>query len=1471
MKFFFFKLTNKFSFRQQLIFIFSVGIICLALASTLIISSISTQYVGDQFVNQGRKIVEGLARQSTLALLYASPEAARDAAQATMAFPDVVGVGIYNSNYKALYSEGSITTLQSERIAERDQKAFVDYKDSWQFIFPVVSAFKSDESDSPFINQESAKEVVGYVSVVISKNTLHTMSWDIFESNFLITGSLAVILLLSLLAITRRLTLPLQTLAESMGRAESGTSRVRAKLQGSKELMVMENAFNKMMEELESRENELIKARDIALDAARAKGIFAATVSHELRTPMNGVLGMLQLLERSNLTSKTKEYVDIASSSAKSLLLLIDDILDFTKVESGKMKFHFEDFGIRELVMDVVELLSIQSRQKNLMLNSIIDLNVPEGMHSDVGRIRQVLINLVGNAIKFTHQGSVCIRVSKVDVDSRSHIQFSVIDTGIGVDDHAKEKIFDSFVQADGSTTRRYGGTGLGLSISRELVQLMGGELSLESEPGKGSIFSFSLPYVSADSLPYVERYDPYRVAGLRVLLISTIKFRALILIDVLNSWKCYCEHAETSDSALAKLGESSAIGRPYDIVIFDCFNSSEAELSRVFMEAGDGIFKLVVLGDINSKNGLKTSAIRNIPQAVDTMSLFKAIQYLSSPDEQLAYEVKDENISNAVKILVVEDNRANQLVAVGMLERFGYQVDLANDGAAALDKLANRSYSMVLMDCHMPGMDGYTATQRIRAQESKGERIPILAMTAHANGEDRKKCISVGMDDYISKPLEFSELEEKLALWLEAPTSDAERIGFETPWSFDISSVDESCLDSQKISELYAQLGDVLVKVIGAFLEDTPLLIQKLSDALAGQQFARVGEMAHSIKSSSMNIGAFKLVELCIELETMLGQIQFSNISPKVSEITDAYSKLEMVLQKIVKDESVELLASESNTYNTVLIVDDDRSARFAIQGVLEREGYIISEADNGRNAVMHCMKHMPELILMDAMMPEMDGFEACKNILDIRADRPPLVLMITALHDEESIEKAFSAGASDFIPKPVNLTLLQKRVSRLLQSSRSEQKVQELVFYDALTRLPNRDMFLDSAKKHISKCLKTRKKLAMLYLGIDRFNTVNEIQGHEVGDLLLKTVSQRLRGCIRTSDIIARAGGDEFNILLSDVGSMESAIAVGQKICDRLALPYSFNQNKIYVTASIGVSMFPKNSENLNTLIQNSYTALFKAKSKGGNNIQCYEFGMETEIVRRVELENDLRNGIERGELVLYYQPQVRVKDRSKCGLEALVRWQHPERGLLPPNEFIPLAEECGLISRLGLWVINEVAQQQKSWQDQGQYCVPVAINIASQHLESGFLVNEIKATFNKLGLSPSLLRVEITENSLVNTTDLVIEQMHSLNRMGVVLEIDDFGTGYSSLRYLKRFPISAIKIDREFIMDLPDDKENSAIVSGLITLAHNLGMDVVAEGVETEEQFSILEAWGCDIIQGYLFSRPLPVEDVSGWEVA
>jgi diguanylate cyclase (GGDEF)-like protein/PAS domain S-box-containing protein len=427
-------------------------------------------------------------------------------------------------------------------------------------------------------------------------------------------------------------------------------------------------------------------------------------------------------------------------------------------------------------------------------------------------------------------------------------------------------------------------------------------------------------------------------------------------------------------------------------------------------------------------------------------------------------------------------------------------------------------------------------------------------------------------------------------------------------------------------------------------------------------------------------------------------------------------------------------------------------------------------------------------------------------------------------------------------------------------------EQKLKHVAYYDGLTDLPNRELFSDRLRQAQIQARRRGKMLAVLFLDLDRFKSINDTLGHTTGDLLLQTVSKRLQLCVREGDTVARLGGDEFIILLTDMETAAAAETVAKKIRQALLNGFTLSGREFFITTSIGISLFPSDGGDVDTLIKNADLAMYKAKAEGRNNYQFYTQALNTGALRRLILESNLRKAIEREEFVLHYQPVVNLATGRIVGTEALVRWQHPELGLLHPSEFIPLAEETGLIIPLGEWVLEKGCQQAMEWQDIGPAPFRLSVNLSMRQFAHSAVTGTVLKALQKSALDPHLLELELTESMVMQNTQLTIATLHELKSAGIQLSLDDFGTGYSSISYLKNLPLNKLKLDHSFVSSLAKASANEAISKAIINLAHSLNLQVVAEGVETFDQLELLRSLECDEVQGFLFSSPLSAENMT-----
>mgnify|MGYP006075684677 CR=1 FL=1 len=1502
---------DKLRFKTQISLVFIFGILVLAFVTSVSVSKISSGIIEEHEVLQGKQVTESLARRSEVALLYQSSEAAGDIGEDAMNFPGVKGIMIETEKADVLFVTGSMLVAEGSEFVDqatqlpnkavnkqaRELSLVAENIDFWKFVSPV---YASSDDDHQVMDMASSDNVLlGYITVVVGKDTLHKMQKSTLQNNLMASFFGAAILLFALLYFSRRLTSPIERLSAVMKRAQQGEEKIRSEIQGPVDITEMQKSFNRMMQVLENRRHELKRAMKMAMTSAEMKVEFAANVTHELRTPMNAVLGMLDLLMTMGLSLKQNEYVQTAKSSGDNLLALIDDILNFSEADAGKISITNRDYLLHESLDEVVGLLSSTALKKHLNIGYIIDDDVPLALHSDSDRIRQVLINLAGNALKFTERGEVSIHIgvhheanSDSAVDQRQQgtgstirLRFIVKDTGIGIAPEDQARIFEAFTQVDSSNTKGYQGTGLGLAISNQIVELMGGDIFVSSELGYGSQFGFSLPMLVAQSSESESERESSgsdntsastnELENIHVLFVSASEILSGFAAQQFKALAVQAEFAQSGLQALDLIRQHQA-EECFDILFVDqdIDDIKIKELIKfIKLEPNFGKRPTVMLNNPWNKDATSCElAMPRLNKPLRSNSLTEILSkyfVAGSSAEQDEGRLPEEIIMpRSCKILVVDDSRANQQVAMAMLERLGCQATLASNGKEALEKVVREDYDLVFMDCNMPVMNGYDTTKQIRIYE--GDQVgtlPIIAMTANNSENEERICREVGMSDFLPKPLSLAGLREKLAVWYgDGPEVDEDST---EPDNTSVALVQHPAAqyaglsyDVKVIASLREAVGDVVSSMISAFLEDTPIYIGKLRVAVAESNISQVRDMAHTIRGSAANFGAGELVAASKLLEERATHGDLSDSEQLLKRISVAFEALaDDLKQEVSLDSETDKLPFKNEKHSNILVVDDDRTVRMALVDAFTRENYEVEEATNGMQALNICKRHMPDLVLMDAVMPELDGFDACQMIRELPHGSDIPVLMITALDDEQSIVRAFSSGATDYISKPINFSVIKQRVARLIKANKAEQDVKKLAYHDPLTGLPNRTYLKQQLNVTVNRAATENQRFAILFLDLDRFKMINDTLGHDAGDLLLKAVADRIRHCVRENDFVARLGGDEFTVVLENIASLDGASSVAEKICRSVARPFVFMQQKMFVTTSIGISIFPDDGEDVSALIKHADSAMFRAKEKR-NDFCFYERGMEAEIAKRLKLEQELRKAIESDQLVLHYQPKIDFKTGELVGAEALVRWEHPLKGLVPPDVFIPLAEETGLINPLTDWVLENVAMQIKLWLDQGHSLI-LAVNLSVKDLVQEDMHTKLEDLIKRNELPMNVLELEITESTLMDHPELMIQELNKIKQMGITVAVDDFGSGYSSLNYLKKLPVDVLKIDRSFISDIESDPNDSAIVAGIIALANNLGMSTVAEGVETEAQRYILQNLGCDSFQGYLVSKPIPPE--------
>ncbi|MGJ5629450.1 GGDEF/EAL domain-containing response regulator [Nostoc sp. CALU 1950] len=584
------------------------------------------------------------------------------------------------------------------------------------------------------------------------------------------------------------------------------------------------------------------------------------------------------------------------------------------------------------------------------------------------------------------------------------------------------------------------------------------------------------------------------------------------------------------------------------------------------------------------------------------------------------------------------------------------------------------------------------------------------------------------------------------------------------------------------------------------------------------------------------------------------------------------------------------------------ILIIDDMADNLRVLSSILTREGYNVRKALNWQMALTATQTLLPDLILLDIMMPEVDGYEICQTFKawDLTADIP--VIFISALDDVFDKVKAFKVGGVDYITKPfefqevlvrvqnqlalrsarleilkLNVELehrvkqrtgeLEKTLQKLQQEINSRQKLQsqllDIALHDSLTGLPNRVLFIRRLENALNRAKQeSNYQFAVLFLDCDRFKVVNDSLGHLVGDELLIAIARRLQACLIPIDTLARLGGDEFGILLENITDINIAIQVAERIMQQLSLAFNLSRYEVFMNASIGISWGNKDYDRPEYLLRDADTAMYRAKAQGRAKYHVFNPAMHQEAIQLLELENDLRRAVERQEFLVYYQPIISLTTGRISGFEALVRWQHPIRGLISPTEFIPVAEETGLINAINTWVLQSACHQLSIWQHHPVTPEPLtmSVNLSARLFLQPNLVEQIDRIIYENKINPAYLELEITESVIMENTNAIKIILKQLKQRKIKLIMDDFGTGYSSLSYLHSFPLNALKIDKSFVKRMQENKENMGLVPAMIGIANSMGMSAIAEGVETEEQLTQLRSLNCNFAQGYLFSEPI-----------
>lgn len=954
------------SIQRKLFFILSVvSSLILFLAATILIVG-EQENIKEALVEELFSMADVVALNSAAAMSFDDEEAARENLASLSAKPGITVAVLYDKNGN-VYSRYSRSNISADALAAELRAAYPDLPAILREVGEKGSI--ADVSDGylhvirpVFVH----KSLVGAIHLIDDMQQLHSRLNDYYLLIAFIVLVTFVILLFLSNRVQKIFTDPLSEVVRSMiAVTREKNYDVQIEKRRDDEFGTLISCFNDMISEIQARDEELQeyssglekmvesrtqdlsqakseleamvihleKARAEAEEASRVKSQFLANMSHEIRTPMNGVLGMAELLLETDLADEQLRFARTIQGSGESLLSIINDILDFSKIEAGKLEIETIPFNLQLLIEDVAQMLASRSHAKGIELA----VSIPEGteihLTGDPTRLRQILTNLVGNAIKFTEEGEVVVRTSTTRRDDgRVTLGVSVLDTGVGISREDRQKLFKPFSQADGSTTRRYGGTGLGLTISRELVSLMGGVLDCESEPGRGSTFSFS---VDLEISPKTEdeRIFPNtpRLHGLKVLIVDDNATNREILKRQTVSWGMSQDSASGGLEGLEKLTRARQKGAPFDLVLLDMDMPDMGGLEvaqRIKADPTIADVRMVMLtsvglrGDakVAREHGILAYLTKPIRQSDLYNSLIKVIAYHADDgSEQMVtrHNVAEEKRTFDIDVLVAEDNETNREVTKAMLTAFGCRVSLATNGREAVDAVAlsEGAYDLIFMDCQMPVLDGYQATVAIRDLEQGLKRkIPIIALTAHALEEDRDKCLAMGMDDYLSKPFMVSQMLAVLERWCgngtpepsgprtgEAVLADPGEAEGEGPSQEEENSsppIDRSVLRELENLQMEGE-PSILGRVIAAYLADAEPLVSQLRETFAAKDTELLQRSVHTLKSSSANVGALRLSEISRELEMNCRNHSLEDAARLIEAIESEFTKVKSTLQK--------------------------------------------------------------------------------------------------------------------------------------------------------------------------------------------------------------------------------------------------------------------------------------------------------------------------------------------------------------------------------------------------------------------------------------------------------------------------------------------------------------------------------------------------------------------------------------------
>jgi len=793
--------------------------------------------------------------------------------------------------------------------------------------------------------------------------------------------------------------------------------------------------------------------------------------------------------------------------------------------------------------------------------------------------------------------------------------------------------------------------------------------------------------------------------------------------------------------------------------------------------------------------------------------------------------------------VLVVDDDEAARLMMAATLEQAGFSVRTAANCATARKIFEQEKLDIILLDVLLPDGDGFTLCAEF-LQDPRCRDLPIAMVTGLDDVESISLAYQRGATDFITKPVSWGTLPHRIHYILRASHAFLDLSLSESKTRALLSAIPDIIMRIQSD-------GKVLDMQVGSYVYDMGEWVTQEDGDAFGYLPQGIYQSVKNIIQEAFATKDMQLVEFQWSQDNSPTRYWEARVLPRDRD------EVLMVVREITnrkkQDKQLRLWAKVFEGSNeAIMITDADlhiisvNRAYENIMGFTEAEVIGIDTIAEGARLHTHSFFRNLVSVLKEQGYWQGELFNQRKN-----GEVFPSWYSISLVANAQG--------------KPENYIAIFNDIT---EHKNSRAQIEFLAHHDNLTGLPNRVLLNDRLEMAINAARRQKEKVGVLFLDLDRFKNVNDSLGHTVGDQLLKEAAKRLGSTIRTGDTVSRLGGDEFVVLFPKIKDESTLADLTIKLRDVLQQPYSVSGISLHITPSIGIAIFPDDGDNVNSLIKNADAAMYLAKEKGRNNYQFYTPLLNSRTLDRLKLESDLRLALDHGGFELHYQPQVFAKTEQLWGAEALVRWRHPERGLVPPADFIPLAEETGLIIPLGDWVFAQAARQVTAWRKQGLANLVVAVNISAVQFRKDDFIERIKSILKEENAVAHSIELELTESILMHDMESSIQTLNDLRELGFRIAIDDFGTGFSSLNYLRRLPINVLKIDQSFIREMFIDQASLAIVESIISLAHSLGKETIAEGVETKAELDVLTARNCCLIQGYYFSKPLPAAQFEIW---